>query len=53
MAVAEALKYREELEENQRMIRQMVKDSLEDVKAGKGRDYNEFFDELEKRYQNA
>jgi len=30
----------------------MVLESVKDIKAGKGRDYNEFFDELEKRYKN-
>lgn len=52
MATVETLKYKEELEENQSAVRKMVMDSLDDVKAGKGRDFNEFFDELEKRYQN-
>lgn len=53
MTSAEVLAYEKELEENQRTVRQMVLDSLEDVRAGKGRDFNEFFDELEKKYQNV
>lgn len=53
MTSAEVLAYEKELEENQKVVRQLVLDSLEDMKAGKGRDFNEFFDELEKKYQNA
>ena len=53
MTSAEVLEYEKKLEENQRTVRQMVLDSLEDVRAGKGRDFNEFFDELEKKYQNV
>ena len=53
MISAEVLAYEKELEENQRTVRQMVLISLEDVRAGKGRDFNEFFDELEKKYQNV
>lgn len=53
MTSAEVLAYEKELEENQRTVRQMVLDSLEDVRAGKGRDFNEVFDELEKKYQNV
>ena len=47
------LQYEQELSENQRTIREMVLESVKDIKAGKGRDYNEFFDELEKRYRNV
>lgn len=47
MISAEVLAYEKELEENQKAVRQLVLDSLEDVKAGKGRDFNEVFDELE------
>ena len=53
MTSAEMLAYEKELEENQRTVRQMVLDSLEDVRAGTGRDFNEFFDELEQKYQNV
>ena len=48
MTSAEVLAYEKKLEENQRAVCQVVLDSLEDMKAGKGRDFNEFFDELEK-----
>lgn len=46
------LDYRREIDENQKQIREMVMESFRDIGAGKGRDYNEFFDELEKRYTN-
>lgn len=48
MATVETIECKRELEENQKRIRKMVMDSLEDVKAGKGRDFTEFFEELEK-----
>lgn len=53
MTAAEALKYEEELKENQRAVRQMVMEGIADVKTGRTQDCNKFFDELEKRYQNA
>ena len=43
----------DELEENQKEIRKMVMDSYHDMENGKGRDYKEFFAELESRYRNA
>lgn len=47
------LDYRREVDENQKEVRQIVLESYRDVAAGKGRDCNEFFDELEKRYSNV
>ncbi|MBQ7919324.1 MAG: hypothetical protein IJ324_05230 [Lachnospiraceae bacterium] len=44
------LNYRKENDENQKQIREMVMESYHDIALGKGRDCNEFFDELEKRY---
>lgn len=41
------------MEENQKDIRKMVMDSYRDIEKGKGRDYKEFFAELESRYRNA
>ena len=41
---------RRDLDQNQ--IRQMVKESYYDIEVGKGRDCNEFFEELEKRLEN-
>ena len=38
------------LEENQKDVRKMVMDSYRDIEKGKGRDYIEFFAELESRY---
>ncbi len=48
----QVLDYRREIDENQKQIREMVMESYRDIAAGKGRDCNEFFDELEKRYTN-
>lgn len=48
----QALDYRREIDENQKQIREMVMESYHDIAAGKGRDCNEFFEELEKRYTN-
>lgn len=42
-----------EMDENQKEIRKMVMDSYQDMLAGKGRDYKEFFAELESRYRNT
>lgn len=40
------------MEENQKDVRRMVMDSYHDIERGKGRDYKEFFAELESRYRN-
>lgn len=48
----QALAYRREMNENQKQVREMVVESYHDIVAGKGRDCNEFFDELEKRYSD-
>ncbi len=47
------LDYRKEIDDNQKQVREMVMESFRDIAAGKGRDYNEFFDELEKRYSDV
>ena len=39
--------------ENQKEVRKMVMNSYHDMEQGKGRDYKEFFAELESRYRNA
>ena len=41
------------MEENQKDVRKMVLDSYHDMEQGKGRDYKEFFSELESRYRNV
>lgn len=41
------------MEENQKNVRGMVMESYRDMQAGKGRDYKEFFSELESRYEHA
>lgn len=48
----QALDYWKEIDENQKRVREMVMESYHDIAAGKGRDCNEFFEELEKRYTN-
>ena len=48
----QALDYQREIEENQTQIREMVIESYHDIAAGKGRNCNEFFEELERRYSN-
>ncbi len=48
----QVLDYQREIDENQKQIREMVTESCCDIAAGKGRDCNEFFEELEKRYSN-
>lgn len=49
----QVLGYNREIDENQKQVREMVMDSYHDIAAGKGRDCNEFFNELEKRYSNV
>lgn len=41
------------MEENQKDVRKMVMDSYHDIGKEKGRDYKEFFAELESRYRKA
>lgn len=40
----------EVISKEQKDIRKMVMDSYDDIQKGKGRDYKEFFSELENRY---
>lgn len=40
-------------DENMEQVREMVLESYHDIAAGKGRECNEFFDELEQRYSNT
>lgn len=51
--VQQALDYRREINENRKQVREMVMESYHDIAAGKGRDCNEFFDELEKKYSDG
>lgn len=50
-ATVRKLDFIDEMEENQKDVRKMVMDSYHDIE--KGRDYKEFFAELESRYRNA
>ena len=49
-SVLKDLDYCREINENQKQVREMAMESHHDIVAGKGRDCNEFFDELEKKY---
>ena len=40
------------MEENRKNVRDMVMESYHDMQEGKGRDYKEFFSEMESRYNN-
>lgn len=42
--------YRRQMKENQQQKRKLVMESYHDIAAGKGRDYSEFFEKLEKKY---
>jgi len=53
METMRVIDYEQEIKDNQKVIRDRVLESMKDIEAGKGRDYNEFFDELEKKYTNA
>lgn len=48
----QALNYQREIDVNQKQVRDMAMESYRDIADGKGRDCNEFFVELEKRYSN-
>ncbi len=41
------------MEENKKNVREMVIESYRDMQTGKGRDYKEFFSEMESRYDHA
>lgn len=41
------------IQQDQQNVRNMVLDSYQDMLDGKGRDYKEFFAEMESRYKNA
>ncbi len=43
--------YRRDIEENQKQVQKLVMESYHDIVARKGRDCNEFFEELEKKYE--
>ena len=43
--------YRRDIEENQKQVWELVMESYHDIVARKGRNCNEFFEELEKKYE--
>ena len=53
MAVAVRENYKAALEEQQLEVRNMVLAGLEQIKAGKTKDFNEVCDRLEKKYKDA
>lgn len=42
-----------DMNENKKNVREMVMESYHDMQMGKGRNYKEFFSEMESRYKNA
>ena len=52
-ATARKTDFIDSMEENQKDVRKMVMDSYRVIEKGKGRDYKEFFAELESRNRNA
>ena len=42
-----------EIEENKENVREMVMESYRDMQEGKGRDYKEFFAEIEGRFNDV
>lgn len=53
MTALEALTHTEDFTENQKAVREMVLDGLRDIDAGRTRNCDEFFKDLENRYLNA
>lgn len=41
-----------QMDDNQAQVREMVLESYRDIAPGNGKEYSEFFDELEQRYTN-
>lgn len=48
--VQQDLDYCRDIDENRIQVREMAMESYHDIAAGKGRGYNEIFDELVKKY---
>jgi len=53
MEMMQTREYREEVQNNQKIVRERILESVKDIETGKGREHNEFFDALEKRYTSA
>lgn len=53
MGTVQEIDYERELREDQKAVRKKILESMRDIKAGRGREYNEFFDELERKYTHA
>ena len=52
MAVAEKEEYQRALDEQQKEVRNLVMEGLEQIKEGKTKDFNAVCDRLEKKYTN-
>lgn len=53
IAVARCTDLIDVMEENKKDIRELVMKSYYDIDKGKGREYKDFFAELESRYKNV
>lgn len=51
--VEQLLECSNNVDDIQEQIRERVLESYKDISLGKGRDCNEFFDDLEKRYRSV
>ena len=49
----ETMEYNAVVQDNQKIVRDRILESMKDIETGKGTEHNEFFDELENRYKNA
>ena len=50
--IREAAEYNKAVQDNQEVVRDRILESMKDIDTGKGTEYNEFFNELEKKYKN-
>lgn len=53
MDAVQIVEYESELREEQETVCNRIVDSMKDIEAGTGKEYNEFFDELERKYSHA
>lgn len=53
MAMTAKQEYEQEYDDNQKAVRNMVIQAIEQVKEGKTKDFDEVFDRLEKKYTRA
>lgn len=53
MSLTQQINYDREIDNNKRLVREMVLESYCDISVSKGREGNEFFEKLEKRYSSV